>query len=363
MKKLLLVITALFFSALTNAKSTTITDVLGRQIQLDLPAQRVVIGFYGEDYMAIGGEASYDHVVGMSKGIWEQWRPNNWAMYIKHRPSLETLPEVGKVDTQTFSVEKVISLKPDVLLLAEWQYQALTAEIPRMEQAGIKVVVVDYNAQTVERHVQSTLIIGQLTGQEKRAKEIADNYVRDTQLVLDRLAKANLPKPKVYVEYGFTGPDEYGYTFGENMWGKMAMLAGGDNIAAPFIKWWGHLNPEQVLAARPDVIFLTGTEFGKDSRSTLMGEGIDREAAKARLKGFESRLGWDSLPAVQHHRIYGIYHYGSRSIMDASMLQFMAKSMYPELFKDLNPEQSYLDFYAKYLPVKPQGTFAVALSE
>ena len=62
------------------AQVTTVTDVLGREVTLDLPAKRVVLGGYGEDYMAIGTEKAFDHVVGMSKGIWEKWRPANWAM-------------------------------------------------------------------------------------------------------------------------------------------------------------------------------------------------------------------------------------------------------------------------------------------
>ena len=39
-------------------------------------------------------------------------RSASWEMYVKHRPSLQDIPEIGRVDTQTFSVEKAISLKP-----------------------------------------------------------------------------------------------------------------------------------------------------------------------------------------------------------------------------------------------------------
>ncbi|MDW6091478.1 ABC transporter substrate-binding protein [Vibrio rhizosphaerae] len=343
------------------AKVTTVTDVLGRQVTLALPAQRVVLGFYGEDYMAIGTEKAFDHVVGMSKGIWEQWRPANWAMYVAHRPSLETLPDVGKVDTQTFSVEKVMSLHPDLLVLAEWQYKGLGSDVDRIEQAGIPVIVVDYNAQTVERHVESTLIIGQITGQEARAQKIATEYQNMIQVVKDRLAKANLPKPTIYAEFGFPGTKEYGYTFGKNMWGAMSEVAGGDNISKPFVEWWGHLNPEQVLAAQPDVILITGYEFGGADDSMLIGQNIDRATALARLKGYKHRLGWSSLPAVKNNRMIGIYHGASRSIMDAPMTQFIAKALYPDLFADLDPEAEYLNFYKKYLPVTPTGTFAVSL--
>lgn len=156
------------------AGQVTVQDVLGRDVTFNAPAQRVIVGFYPEDYMAIGTEAAYDKVVGMSKYIW-QARSANWDMYVKHRPSLDDIPGIGRVDTQTFSVEKVISLNPDVLMLADWQFKGLATDIERLESAGIKVVVVDYNAQTLERHIKSTELIGVITGQEKRAAKSPRN--------------------------------------------------------------------------------------------------------------------------------------------------------------------------------------------
>jgi iron complex transport system substrate-binding protein len=35
------------------------------------------------------------------------------------------------------------------------------------------------------------------------------------------------------------------------MWGAMALLAGGDNVAAPFVDRWGPIHPEQLLASKP----------------------------------------------------------------------------------------------------------------
>jgi iron complex transport system substrate-binding protein len=34
----------------------------------------------------------------------------------------------------------------------------------------------------------------------------------------------------------------------------------------------------------------------------------------------------------------------------------VAKAAYPDLFKDLDPQQTYLNFYKNYLPVTPEGT-------
>lgn len=360
MYKTLLSFAALTVSASAFAEITTVTDVLGREVTFDAPAKRTIVGFYPEDYMAIGTEAAYDNVVGMSKYIW-QARSANWDLYVKHRPSLDKIPEIGRVDTNTFSAEKVISLNPDVLMLADWQYKGLGSEIERIEDAGISVVVVDYNAQTLERHIKSTQLIGVITGQEERAEKIANEYKQNLEMISQRLESANLEKPKVYTEYGAAGVNEVGYTFGKNMWGAIATMAGGDNISAPFVEWWGKLNPEQIIVANPDVIVMTGYESGSSDDAMLMGQGVDEELAKQRLAGFKQRIGWSSIAAVKNNRMYAAYHGACRTILDGAMLQFYAKAMYPEQFKDLDPKQAYLDFYAKYLPVTPSGSFVTQL--
>lgn len=360
MFKYLLIFVTACMSTMVFAKEITVTDVLGRKVTFDSPAKRVVVGFYPEDYMAIGSESAYDHVVGMSKYIW-QARSANWKAYVAHRPSLKDIPAIGRVDTNAFSVEKVISLNPDVVMLADWQFKALKSAVSRMESAGIAIVVVDYNAQTVKRHVQSTKLIGAITGQQARAKKIADEYQHNAEMISRRLAKAHLAKPKVYTEFGAAGVGTIGYTFGKNMWGAISTMAGGDNISAPYVKWWGKLNPEQIIAANPDVIVITGYESGSADDSMIMGEGVDKSLARKRLAGFKKRLGWSSISAVKNNRMYGAYHGACRTIMDGAMIQFYAKILYPKLFSDLDPQAAYRAFYAKYLPIKPVGTFMIKL--
>ncbi|MDW6004372.1 ABC transporter substrate-binding protein [Vibrio mangrovi] len=363
LKRLFIYAVVAVFPLLSQAQVKTIEDVLNRKIEVDVPAKRVVLGFYAEDYMAIGGEKAFDHVVGLSRDTWKVWRPASWDIYTQNNPALADIPDVGEVEAQTFSVEKVLSLHPDLLLLADWQYKGLGSDITRIEDAGIPVVVVDYNAQTLERHLASTRIIGELTGQVARAGKIADEYRQAIELIQQRLKTANLAKPRAYIEFGNKGPQEYSFTYGKNMWGAMITAAGGDNIAAPFVEWWGPINPEQVLASRPEVIFLSGTESGKNNGAILMGQGVDRHTAVERLKGYTQRPGWSALPAVQEQRVYGIYQGASRSILDASMIQYLAKALYPSLFSDLDPEKAYLNFYRTYLPVVPEGTFAVRITE
>lgn len=341
----------------------TVKDVLGREVKVDLPAKRVVLGLYFEDYMAVGSEKAFDAVVGVSREAWQGWVPANWAMHVQHRPSLKDIPDVGEVEAQNFSVEKVLSLKPDLVLLADWQYKALGLDADRLEEAGIPVVVVDYNAQTVERHVASTLIFGEVTGQPKRAREIADFYAGALKQVAERVAAAGKPKPKVYVEFGNKGPAEYSFTYGKNMWGAMSTAAGGDNIAAPFVEWWGPINPEQVLASKPDAIFISGRENNKSATALAMGQSVSETAAHDTLKAFATRKGWGDLPAIRNGQLFGVYQGASRTLSDFAMVQFIAKQLYPEQFKDVDPLANYLAFYKSYLPVTPKGTFMIGLRD
>jgi ABC-type Fe3+-hydroxamate transport system substrate-binding protein len=352
---------ALAAPSLGHAEPRTFTDVIGREVTADLPAKRVVLGFYFEDYMAIGGEKAFDHVVGLSREAWVGKVPANWAMHLAHRPSLAEIPDVGEIDAQTFSVEKVLALQPDLVVLADWQYKALGLDAQRIETAGIPVAVVDYNAQTVERHVASTHVLGAVTGEEKRADEIADFYEGALKDVADRIAASGQPKPKVYMEFGNKGPSEPSFTYGKNMWGAMATAAGGDNIAAPFVEWWGVINPEQVLAAQPDAIFISGRENNANPTALAMGQGVGSDEAHETLKAFEGRPGWSGLPAIRDGRLFGVYQGASRTLSDFAMVQFIAKQLYPAAFADVDPVANYLGYYAKYLPVTPQGTFAIGV--
>ncbi|WCK03066.1 ABC transporter substrate-binding protein [Agrobacterium tumefaciens] len=332
-------LSVLFIAPSVTAAEKTITDVIGREVKVDIPAKRVVLGSYFEDYMAVGGEKAYDSVVGISLEAWEGWVPANWKMHLAHRASLADIADVGEVEAQTFSVEKVLSLNPDLVILADWQYKALGLDADRLEEEGIPVVVVDYNAQTVERHVASTRLFGQLTGQEQRGKEISEFYAGSLKDVADRLAKSGKPKPKVYVEFGNKGPAEYSFTYGKNMWGAMSTAAGGDNIAAPFVEWWGPINPEQVLASRPDAIFVSGRENNKNPAALPMGQAVKPADAREKLKAFETRQGWGELPAIKNGQLFGVYQGASRTLSDFAMVQYIAKQLYPEQFKDVDPSQ------------------------
>lgn len=364
MKKLLLW-SALFLSAGIQAEIKTLTDVMGREVKVDVPIKRGILTFYYPDYIAVSGMDNFKNIAGISREFWEKFNIGSWNLFLEKMPQLKDIADVGYATNGNFSTEKALSLKPDALIIPKVQYEALSAELPRFEALNVPVIVVDFNDQTLENHLKSIRLFGELAGTTERAEQIAKDYENGMNLIAERIQKANLPKPKIYIEFGNKGPEEYSFTFGKNMWGAIADFVGGDNISKPFIENWGQINPEQFLTNPPEVVLISGTEANVDKNPNIMAMGININEADAqkRLSGFLTRKGWDNIPAVQNKRIFGIYHTASRSITDLASAQFMAKALYPELFADIDPVKTYLDFYQKHLGLEPKGTFFIQLQQ
>ena len=336
-----------------------VTDVLGRTVTLARPAERVMLGFYFEDFLAIAGPGGADRLRAVSLFYWKGYRPLQYAAYVKALPRIADAVDVGDVDNGTFSAERIVAAGPDVAILSAAQYQYLGAAAATIEGAGIPIVVVDYNAQTVEKHVASTLAIGQVMGTEGRAQALADGYralVADTER---RVAADGGTRPRIYVELGQKGAAEPGNSYGRGMWAGTVDLAGGDNIAAGHIGAYAPLAPEYVIAAKPQVIFVTGSEWTTQPGAVLMGFGIDADTTRERP--FLDRPGWRDLPAVKTGEVYALYHGGVRSLDDTAYLRFMAKALHPAAFADVDPLAELRGFYADWLPVKLDGTFMLRL--
>ncbi len=346
-----------------SAETITVTDTLNRKVEVPAHAKRILLGFYFEDFYAIGGENAYDKVVAISKPAWHDWRSSQWKAYVAVNPKIESLIDVGEADAGTFSIETAIAAKPDIAILAAWQFRALGEVVKKMEAAGIPVVVADYNEQTVEKHVISTLMIGKILGTEERAKKLADEYATAVADVVARVKKAGGEPQNVYIELAKKGAGEFGNSYGDTMWGGVIGLAGGKNIALGKVGNWGPLNPEYIIASNPKAIFLAGSYWTKAKNAVLMGFGVKPEETRKRMLPYTKRPGWKALTAVKTGEVHALYHGGARTLYDYAFLQYIAKVLYPEAFTDIDPIETHRKFYEKYLPVKADGVFMIKLDK
>jgi len=338
----------------------TITDAIGRQVTVPRPVQRVALNFNYEEFTAIAGTEGWQKIVGISRAPWEGWRPVIFKRYGAVIPNLAAMPDIGHSDDGTFSAEKVISLKPDVLIMAEWAFKAQTTACDQIQAAGIPILVIDYNAQLLERHIASTLAIGAVMGTEDRAQDLVKLYEAQYNDILARVARTQGPKPKVYIELGY-GADIIGNTYSGTMWGKILALLGAENIAVGKISGsWAPLSAEAVLASDPDHIFLAGSSWTNRPKSVRTGYDISAETTRDSLKQYLVRPGWSDLKAIRSGHLHAIEHGLCRTLFDYVAMQYIAKQLYPQAFTDVDPVASFRDYHARFLPVSFSGTWMMA---
>lgn len=335
-----------------------VTDALGRKVSVVSPVKRVAVNFNFEEFTAVAGKEAWTKVVGISREPWAGWRPVIFKRYAAVIPNLEAMPDIGHSDDGTFSAEKIIALKPDVLFMSEWAFKSMITAREQIESAGIPIVVIDYNAQILDRHLASTRAMGKVMGTEARAEELAKLYEREYKDVLARIAKAGGKPKKVYVELGQAGPETIGNSYSGTMWGKMLTTLGAVNLADGKLAGpWGPINAEAVLAEDPDMILMAGSSWVNKPKAVKTGYEATLELTRNSLLAYAQRPGWPGLRAVRNGELHAIEHGLCRTLYDFVAMQYIAKRLYPDAFKDVNPEASWRAYHEKYLPVSYAGVW------
>lgn len=332
-------------------------DIKGREVTLKEPAKRIFLGFYEESYLAVAKD--FSKVVSIAKGEWADFFSGQYKAYEEQMPEIKNIVDTGSVYKGSFSMETLLKSRPDVAILAPFQYDTLGENIDKLEASGIKVVVIDYNSQTLDRHLESTRILGKVTGNEKRAEILAKQYEDAIKDVEKKVANVK-NKKKVYVELGNLGAKEIGNSYGNYLWGSLVKTAGGNNIAEGKVESYGPLSPEYILQVNPEVVFLAGSRWTNDAGDrVLIGFGVKPEQTSQRMTPYTQRVGWEKLDAIKNGKVFAVDHGRLRTIYDYVYVQYIAKALYPELFVDVEPMENLKNFYKEYLPINPEGTFMI----
>ena len=343
-------------------KPIEITDVTGRTVTLKKPAERVVLQWSGAGgpfftISALMGKDTPKVIAGMDTSL-QDYRADMWKHFTTEMPELAKIPVVGTIGDKTFNAEQVVALNPDVIFIpVDLKDQYESDAKAKMDAAGIQTIYIDYHAEKLESHQKSIEAIGKALGKEERAAEISKFYTDRVTRVLDRVSKINKPKPTVYLEVGMNGPEEFGNSFSSNYsWGALATMAGADVITKDVIKKTSPINPEFILEKNPDIIMIMGSYWPKKPTSMRLGFEATEDSSQALLKAFTTeRQGWSELKAVEDKQVYSAHHGLPREVFDAAVFEYLAKTFYPEEFKDVDPEATLKEFYDKFLPFSYSG--------
>ena len=286
----------------------SVTDSLGRSVRLNsIPGRIISLSPSTTEILFAVGAG--DQVVGVTNRC-------------DFPPEAKTRNIVGGFSVKTISIEKILSLEPDIVFSGGSYHQAI---IDALMQAGIIVYAVD--AQSFAEVYGVIEAIGSLTGHpDKTAARI--DYMKGLESQITQAA-ALIPEEKrarVFWEIW----DNPFMTVGPGAaMGQIITKAGGINIFQDVEQNYPVVNVEEIIARNPDVMM-----------------GPDNHEAALTPENIIKRTGWDTINAVKEERIYildgNITSRPGPRIVNALGLVFRA--LYPEAFRSVFGENDPLSW-------------------
>ena len=351
------------------ADKVSVTDVLGRKVEIVAPVQRVILGEGRQMYFvaALDRDDPFRRVVGWRDDL-SKADPDSYKAYLARYPVIAKLPSFGGMKEGAFDIEQAIALKPDVLFLnVEAKVASDEASlVDKLAAVGIPVVYVDFREKPFQNTEPSMRLIGKLFGKEKLAEDFIAFRANEIARVTDTLAKVQgLKRPLVMIERAGGYSDDCCMSFGNENFGKMVEIAGGKNFAADLIPGtFGTVNPEAVVAANPDVVIITGGNWGAyvpGGAWVGLGPGTDAVEARRKLSGLAKRPAFSQTKAVKDGRVHAIWHQFYNSPYQFVAIQEIAKWLHPELFKDLDADATLKTLHERFLPLPYEPGYWVSL--
>lgn len=352
------------------AESVTVTDVTGREVTVEVPVQKVILGegrlIYG--LATLDSDDPFERVVGWRDDL-KKADPQGYGLYAAKYPRIDDIPTFGGIKDGTFNIEQAISLNPDVVIM-NLEAKGATEEggfDEKLAAVGIPLVYIDFREAPIKNTETSMKILGQLTGKEDRAAEFIKFRSDHINEVEKRLREANPEKPDVFIERAAGYSEECCMSFGNENFGKMVEMAGGVNIAAPIIPGtFGTINPEQVIASNPDQFVGTGGDweaYAPGMGWVPVGPGADMTEAKRKLDGLMERPAFTGIDATKNGNIHVVWHQFYNSPYQFVVIEQMAKWFHPDLFADIDPEATFKELHDRFLPLDYKPGYFISSSD
>ncbi|AWM86377.1 ABC transporter substrate-binding protein [Microvirga sp. 17 mud 1-3] len=350
-----------------TAETVEVTDLAGRTVRVKKGVQRMILGEGRQLYglAVLERDNPFKRVVGWRDDL-KVNDPDAWRKYRAKFPEAEKIADFGNPYTSDFSVEKVLALDADVVVLDLGNYFKAqeSGTIAKLEKAGIPVVFIDWREDPSQNTVPSLILLGRIMDREKEALAFADFYLRQIRLVYTRVGNLKeKDRPLVFMERaaGYN-PNNCCSTWGATNFGKFVEEAGGRNWGSRFFSSTsgGDVNVEKVIADDPDFYLMTGANWSEaipSSTAAPMGYEATDEKVQASLKTLTARPGLSLLRAVREKHVMVLYHQFYNSPYSFVAVQAVAKMLHPDRFKDVDPQATWTELHAKFLPVETSGLF------
>ncbi len=288
----------------TDSQNLSIIDDEGYATNLTSVPQRIIslapsntqIAFAIGVGNRIVGVTDYDHY------------PYNFTAWI----AAGNMTSIGGFSTP--NKETIASLNPDLILATPVN----DPDVVTLRNLGYKVLELKPN--DVNGVFADINMVGKATGATQNATSLVNTLTNTIKSIEDKIAAANLPKPKVYYEV-WTPPL---MSAGANSFiNDVISKAGGINIFANETQQYPTVSPETIVQKNPNVILLP-TDMANAGDTPFYGSVNDVKA----------RPGWSSISAIQNSRIIVVDGdlFAEAGPRIADQIAAAAKAFYPSLF-------------------------------
>jgi iron complex transport system substrate-binding protein len=254
----------LTFFCVSETWAGTVTDEIGREVNIKRSPQRIVSLAPGitETLYALNLD---DKIVGVTTFC-------NWP------PQARQKPRIGGFTNP--SIEKIVSLKPDLIIATADGNRKDT--VRQLERIGLPVYVT--NPSDTNGILRSILHIGEITNREKDARKLVEKLQKRLNNITMQINHKS--KPRVFFQIGL----EPVITAGRGtLINEVIERAGGINVAGRDTARYPRYSAEGIMGASPDIILF----------APMAG---DKEFVAGKRFWQEFR----GIPAVDNNRIYPI---------------------------------------------------------
>ncbi len=350
-----------------GAQARTLTDITGREVTIPDHPQRIVLGesrmLYSVALLTPGNPLQ--HIAGWPQDL-KKYDPQTWQVFAHQFPQMDTIPVVGLDGVNDMNPEQVIALRPDVVILPQLARGSENGAVleKMLTAAKIPVVKIDLRVELLKNTERSITLLGAVLNQPQRAADFNRFYRSHMQRIASRLAEYHGPKPSVLLQLHLGRRSECCVTSVNGNLGELLTFAGGNNIASQQIKGvFGRLSEESVIAAQPDYYFATGTGTANEAGALKLGPAVTSAQTRQSLLALtDQQNALKQLNALRDGHAGAIWHNFYLSPWHVVATEFFATTLYPQLFRDVDPEQTLRQLFRDFLPVPYSGSYLYRLA-
>jgi len=313
--------------------------LISRLCPVTKPLKRIIATYYtiGTAILALGAE---DRVIGVDDHI---------KQYPKYFYDLSEKPSVGMAHGSDLDAEKVLELKPDAVFVGN-MYYAPNLE-SQLNGTGINIVrMLPYDLETLRLKITK---LGYILNEKENAQEYLLWYDGIIDKINERVSK--IPDAERVRAIWVRGSEATATTYGtctdyfDTKTGSLGtpeynviVKAGGKNIASGLVGRYPQVESEWILAQNPD--FIIGHTF--DQPADYEADNVT--VFKAWYEKMLATPGFNNISAVKEGKVHVMSHQIVRALASPVGIAYLAKGFYPDLFKDLDPQEVHKEFLTKF---------------